>query len=301
MDIAAFYDSLGPAGRELLAIGLQLLLIAIATVIALRLSGIGVRAIISTARSRRSPRARRRSSRPSRSPSARRRWKAGHDPAAGDRPRPSAFLMAMQAFHLDIGPAVAGAGIIGIAIGLGGSTSCVITWRGRSSSSRTSTPKGDVVRIADVSGTVGTSHCVGPRCVTSMVRSTRCQQADRVASNLTRVWARINLDLTVAHGTDLEAASGVVKRDRPGDGAPIRPGSGVSSRAPRVDRVSSLAGEGVTLKIWARSAPRDRWAATGELRKRIRHRLRRAGHPIAGSGGAASARGLRARDRRPRP
>jgi hypothetical protein len=39
--------------------------------------------------------------------------------------------------------------------------------------------------------------------------------------------------------------------------------------APRVDRVSSLAGEGVTLKILGSVRAADRWAATGELRKRI--------------------------------
>ena len=36
MDVAGFIESLGPAGQALLATGLQLLLIAIATVIALR-------------------------------------------------------------------------------------------------------------------------------------------------------------------------------------------------------------------------------------------------------------------------
>jgi hypothetical protein len=36
-----------------------------------------------------------------------------------------------------------------------------------------------------------------------------------------------------------------------------------------VDRVSSLAGEGVTLKVLGSVRAADRWAATGELRKRI--------------------------------
>jgi small conductance mechanosensitive channel len=89
-----------------------------------------------------------------------------------------------------------------------------------------------------------------------------------VASNLTRVWARINLDLTVAHGTDLEAASGMVNeigRQMAADPAWKRR----VLEAPRVDRVSSLAGEGVTLKILGSVRAADRWAATGELRKRI--------------------------------
>ncbi len=177
--------------------------------------------------------------------------------------------MVMQAFHLDIGPAVAGLGIIGIAIGLGSQHLVRDYLAGAFVLIENQYAKGDVVRIADVSGTVedfslrrttlrdldGTVHSVPNGLI-------------GVASNLTRVWARINLDLTVAHGTDLEAASGVVNeigRAMAADPAWKRR----VLEAPRVDRVSSLAGEGVTLKILGSVRAADRWAATGELRKRI--------------------------------
>ncbi|HEY8199446.1 MAG TPA: mechanosensitive ion channel domain-containing protein [Candidatus Limnocylindrales bacterium] len=269
MDIAAFYDSLGPAGRELLAIGLQLLLIAIATVIALRLSGIGVRAIISALLDREV--AEGTAQELSAIEVAKR--KATLEGLATTLLRviilAIAFLMAMQAFHLDIGPAVAGLGIIGIAIGLGAQHLVRDYLAGAFVLIENQYARGDVVRIADVSGTVedfslrrttlrdldGTVHSVPNGLI-------------GVASNLTRVWARINLDLTVAHGTDLEAASGVVNeigRAMAADPAWKRR----VLEAPRVDRVSSLAGEGVTLKILGSVRAADRWAATGELRKRI--------------------------------
>ena len=44
----------------------------------------------------------------------------------------------------------------------------------------------------------------------------------KVASNLTRVWARINQDVTVAYGTDIDKAIERRRRRRPGDGR--RPG-----------------------------------------------------------------------------
>ena len=269
MDIAGFYDALGPAGRELLAIGLQLLLIAIATVIALRLSRLGVRAIISALLDREV--AEGTAQELSAIEVAKR--KATLDGLATTLLRviilAIAFLMAMQAFHLDIGPAVAGLGIIGIAIGLGAQHLVRDYLAGAFVLIENQYAKGDVVRIADVSGTVedfslrrttlrdldGTVHSVPNGLI-------------GVASNLTRVWARIILDLTVAHGTDLEAASGVVNeigRAMAADPAWKRR----VLEAPRVDRVSSLAGEGVTLKILGSVRAADRWAATGELRKRI--------------------------------
>ena len=269
MDIAGLYDSLGPAGRELLAIGLQLLVIAIATVIALRLSRLGVRAIISALLDREVTEGT--AQELSAIEVAKR--KATLEGLATTLLRviilAIAFLMTLQAFHLDIGPAVAGLGIVGIAIGLGAQHLVRDYLAGAFVLIENQYAKGDVVRIADVSGTVedfslrrttlrdldGTVHSVPNGLI-------------GVASNLTRVWARINLDLTVAHGTDLEAASGLVNeigRAMAADPAWKRR----VLEAPRVDRVSSLAGEGVTLKILGSVRAADRWAATGELRKRI--------------------------------
>ena len=230
MDIAGFYDSLGPAGRELLAIGLQLLLIAIATVIALRLSRLGVRAIISALLDREV--AEGTAQELSAIEVAKR--KATLEGLATTLLRviilAIAFLMVLQAFHLDIGPAVAGLGIIGIAIGLGSQHLVRDYLAGAFVLIENQYAKGDVVRIADVSGTVedfslrrttlrdldGTVHSVPNGLI-------------GVASNLTRVWARINLDLTVAHGTDLEAASGVVNEIGRADGRR----SGLEAARPR--------------------------------------------------------------------
>jgi len=269
MDVAGFYESLGPAGKALLAIGLQLLLIALATVLALRLSRIGVRTVISALLDREVSEGT--AQELSAIEVAKR--KATLEGLVTTLLRvvilAIAFLMGMQAFHLDIGPAVAALGIIGIAIGLGAQHLVRDYLAGTFILIENQFAKGDVVRIADVTGTVedfslrrttlrdldGTVHSVPNGLI-------------GVASNLTRVWARINLDLTVAHGTDLEAASGMVNeigRQMAADPAWKRR----VLEAPRVDRVSSLAGEGVTLKILGSVRAADRWAATGELRKRI--------------------------------
>ena len=141
MDVAGFYESLGPAGQQLVAVALQLLLIALATVIALRLSRLGVRAVISALLDREV--AEGTAQELSAIEVAKR--KATLEGLATTLLRviilAIAFLMAMQAFHLDIGPAIAGLGIIGLALGLGAQHSVRDYLAGPSSSSRTSTAR----------------------------------------------------------------------------------------------------------------------------------------------------------------
>src|SRR4029453_10112967 len=71
--------------------------------------------------------------------------------------------------------------------------------------------KGDVVRLAGVAGTV---EDFSLRRTTLRARDgivhTVPNGEIKVASNLTRVWARINQDVTVAHGTDIDQAIAVV-------------------------------------------------------------------------------------------
>jgi moderate conductance mechanosensitive channel len=170
---------------------------------------------------------------------------------------------------LDIGPAIAGLGIAGVALGFGAQNLVKDYLNGALILIENQFSKGDVVRIAGVSGTVedfslrrttlrdldGTVHTVPNGAIT-------------VASNLTRIWARINLDVTVAYGTDIDRASEVVDRvgrDLAGEGA----WSQVFLEAPRVERVESLGEYGVTLKILGTVRAEDRWNAAGELRKRL--------------------------------
>jgi small-conductance mechanosensitive channel len=71
--------------------------------------------------------------------------------------------------------------------------------------------RGDVVRIADVAGTVEdfTLRRTTLRDLDGVVHTVPNGEI-HVASNLTRVWSRINQDVTVAYGTDIDKAIEVV-------------------------------------------------------------------------------------------
>jgi small-conductance mechanosensitive channel len=188
-----------------------------------------------------------------------------------------AVLMALDLFGIDIGPAVAGLGVAGIAIGLGAQTVIRDWLSGMFIILENQYNAGDVVRIAGVEGTVeelslrrttlrdldGTVHTVPNGSVL-------------VSSNMTRSWARVNLDVNVAYGADLEHASQLID----GVGEELGADPAWSARlleAPKVKRVDALADASATLKVLGRVRPGEQWAVSGELRKRILVAFRREG------------------------
>jgi moderate conductance mechanosensitive channel len=180
-----------------------------------------------------------------------------------------AGLMVLRSFGLDIGPAVAGLGVVGVAVGFGAQNLVRDYLNGALILIENQFSKGDVIRAAGVSGTVEDFS----------LRRTTLRDLDGVvhtvpngeilvASNLTRVWSRINLDVMVAYGTDIDKATEVV------DGVGRAMGGDPTWKrrvleAPRVDRVAALGEYGVTLKILGMVRAPDQWAAAGELRKRL--------------------------------
>jgi small-conductance mechanosensitive channel len=180
-----------------------------------------------------------------------------------------AGLIVLDKLGANIGPAIAGLGIAGIAIGFGAQSLVKDYLNGALILIENHFSKGDVVRIAGVSGTVEDFS----------LRRTTLRDLDgvvhtvpngsiEVASNLTRVWARINQDVTVAYGTDIDKATEIVDAV----GKAMREDPVWKRRLlepPRVERVEALGEYGVTLKILGTVRAPERWNAAGELRKRL--------------------------------
>lgn len=180
-----------------------------------------------------------------------------------------AGLMILRGFDLDIGPAIAGLGIVGIAVGFGAQQFVRDYLNGALILVENQFSKGDVVRIAGVSGTVEdfSLRRTTLRDLDGVVHSVPNGEI-KVASNLTRVWSGINQDVTVAHGTDIDKAIEVVNqvgREMAEDPAWKRR----VLETPKVARVSAIGEAGVTLKILGTVRAPDQWEAAGELRRRL--------------------------------
>jgi small conductance mechanosensitive channel len=180
-----------------------------------------------------------------------------------------AGLMVLRSLGLDIGPAIAGLGVVGVAVGFGAQHLVKDYLNGALILIENQFSKGDVIRVAGVSGSVEDFS----------LRRTTLRDLDGVvhtvpngeigvASNLTRVWSRINQDVSVAYGTDIDKAIDVVDavgRELASDPAWKRR----ILETPRVERVEALGEYGVTLKILGTVRATEQWAAAGELRKRL--------------------------------
>ncbi len=180
-----------------------------------------------------------------------------------------AAIMILGSLDLNVGPAIAGLGIAGVAVGFGAQHLVRDYLNGALILVENQYSRGDVVKIAGVSGKVEDFS----------LRRTTLRDLDGVvhtvpngeitiASNLTRVWARINQDVQVVYGTDIEKASEVVERV----GRELASDPDWRRRileAPRVERVEALGEYGITLKILGSVRASEQWAVGGELRKRL--------------------------------
>jgi len=99
------------------------------------------------------------------------------------------------------------------------------------------------------------------------------------ASNQTRDWARINLNITVAYKEDIshvyQVINGVCQelKDDPDFGTNL-------TTTPSAMRVSALGDHGVDICIRGYTKPGEQWGLTGELRKRIKNRFDQEGIEI---------------------
>ena len=178
-----------------------------------------------------------------------------------------AGVMVLSALDLDVGPAIAGLGVVGIAVGFGAQSLVRDYLNGALILIENQYSKGDVVSIAGVSGSVEdfSLRRTTLRDLDGVVHTVPNGEV-KVASNRTRTWARINQNVTVAFGTDIDKAISVVDElGRQLHDDPIWKRRILEP--PRVERVESIEERGITLKILGTVRASEQWAAGGEFRK----------------------------------
>jgi moderate conductance mechanosensitive channel len=100
-----------------------------------------------------------------------------------------------------------------------------------------------------------------------------------IGSNLTRDWARINLDMPVAYGEDLDRVFRVI--DEVGEQMMADPIWGVDLvTSPHAERVNNFGASAIEIKILADTKPMRQWALTGALRKLLKERFDQEGIEI---------------------
>jgi small conductance mechanosensitive channel len=93
-----------------------------------------------------------------------------------------------------------------------------------------------------------------------------------VASNMTRDWSRVNLNVAVGYGEDLERVFGVINEVCQQLKEDSEMGGNLLT-IPQAVRVDNLGDHGIEIKILADTRPAQQWALMGEIRRRLKDRF----------------------------
>jgi len=181
-----------------------------------------------------------------------------------------ALFMVLPELGVNVAPILAGVGVVGIAIGLGAQTLVRDTINGLFILIENQYGIGDVITVAGISGRVEEVNLRRTvlRDLDGTVHSVPNSEI-RVASNHTREWSGVNMDVTVAYGADLDKATAVI--DRVGKELAADPQyADLITQPPHVVRVDAFKDSGVSLKVLGVTKPIRQWEVMGELRKRLK-------------------------------
>lgn len=180
-----------------------------------------------------------------------------------------ALIIVLHSLGVNVAAIVTGLGIGGLALALGAQSLVRDGLTGFFLLAEDQYRTGDVVRIADVTGTVESIS----------LRRTIIRDDDgvvhsvpngsiNVVSNYTRDFAQVNVKVQVAYGEDLSRVNDVI--ERVGNELATDPRySSLFIEPPVPGHVESVGDGGVTVLVTARAKPLARWDAAAELRRRL--------------------------------
>ncbi|MFC1984421.1 mechanosensitive ion channel family protein [Chloroflexota bacterium] len=180
-------------------------------------------------------------------------------------------FMILSELDIPIGPALAGLGIVGVAVGFGAQWLIRDLIAGTFILMENQYRVGDVIRVADVAGGVEEVS----------LRKTVLRDLDgivhnipngeiRVASNFTRHWSRAHLNISVAYKEDLDRVMAIIRKIWEEIAADPDWGSFLISKTPWLLRVDAFGDSGIVIKVVGETQPIKQWDVMGELRRRIK-------------------------------
>jgi small-conductance mechanosensitive channel len=201
-----------------------------------------------------------------------------------------AFTMVLGELGLELGPILASAGILGVAVGFGAQNLIKDFLTGIFMILEDQYGVGDAIDAGEASGIV---EAVG-------LRTTRLRSVDGTVwhirngeiirvGNMSQGWSRALLDVAVVHDTDVDAATATIKRVADEVWHDEEFGQLVLEE-PEVWGVESVGIEGMAIRLVVKTAPLEQWKVARELRRRIKAAFDEAGIEVPSLQAAAWAR-----------
>jgi small-conductance mechanosensitive channel len=192
-----------------------------------------------------------------------------------------AGLMALGTLGLDLGPLIAGAGIVGVAVGFGSQNLVRDFISGIFMLMEDQYGVGDVVDAGPAAGTV---EGVG-------LRTTRLRDVDgtlwhipngeiRRVGNRSQGWARALVDIEVAYSTDLDDATRTIEEVAHKLYVDEQWAPKILEQ-PEVWGVEELGPDGIRVRLVAKTRPLEQWKVARELRARLKVAFDQAGIEVS--------------------
>lgn len=187
-------------------------------------------------------------------------------------------LLALGQLDINLGPLIAGAGIVGIAIGFGAQAIVRDFLSGVFMMIEDTYSVGDDIDFGKGRGTVEkvSLRSTSIRTRTGVVWTVPNGRIDFVA-NYSQLWARAQIDVEVSYKCDLREAMEVIRRAGEEMWEDPEWGGDELAEPPQVKGVQSLGESGIFIRVRAKTEPSVQWRTERELRLRIKEALDTAG------------------------
>lgn len=193
----------------------------------------------------------------------------------------TAFLVILgNTFGVNLAPFLAGAGILGVALGFGAQDLVKDFLAGTFMLAEDQYAVGDVVDVGDAVGTIEKVS----------LRTTRLRDVNgtvwhvpngeiRRVGNMSQEWSRALLDIAIGYGSDIDQASALIKTVA--DEMATEPRYQRPFLAPpEVWGVENVAADGIVIRLVIKTIPGQQWGIARELRRRIKLAFDEAGIEI---------------------
>lgn len=190
------------------------------------------------------------------------------------------ILSALSVLGVELGPVLAGAGILGLAISFASQNLIKDMINGLLILSEDQYAVGDIVQIGKVSGTVEYMN----------LRITQLRNAEgrlitipnssiTVVENLSKDWSRVDLAITIAYNADVDRAIELIQQTGIQMSQELEWQDDIPE-PPEVLGIDDIGNGHVTLRVWIKTLPLKQWRVAREFRRRLKRSLDGAGIAI---------------------
>lgn len=183
----------------------------------------------------------------------------------------TAGLMILGDFGVNIGPLLAGAGVLGVALGFGAQTMVKDFLAGIFIIAENQYRVGDVLQVNQT--VAGVVEKISLRATVLRDLEGKVHYIPNgvieIATNMTLEYAQVDLNIGVAYGSDLDQVEKVINKM----GEKIfadNEWKGVVLEAPYMMRVDAFADSSIIVKIVCKTAPIRQWDVKGEILRRVK-------------------------------